>query len=187
MTWDAFHHRGDVLRDVVDEANRRHDGALPAELPGVTETFGDESALVAALQLRWSTRLAGEIERALNDHPDDFETAVVAAWRRTADELDGVRQILDAQRETPTSPELGEALDTAHRKDAVLMAGMAGLVSPSDPSAVGIGERLEAEARAAYRPKAAPRHLADDRAPTGPTATGRPTFVERIKAHLPVA
>src|SRR6476620_5791567 len=126
MTWDAFHHRGDVLRDVVDEANRRHDGALPTELPGVTETFGDELALVTALQLRWNTRLAGHVERALNELPDDLKTAVVTAWRATAGELVGVRQILDAQRGT-AGPELAAALETAGRKDAVLMAAMAGL------------------------------------------------------------
>ncbi|MEO5708591.1 MAG: hypothetical protein ABIQ59_02050 [Nocardioidaceae bacterium] len=154
MTWDAFHHRGDVLRDVVDEAIRRHDGALPTELPGVTERFGDESALVAALQLRWYTRLAGHVERALMDQPDDLETAVVSAWRAAADELDGVRRVLDAQRETPATPEIAEALHKADRKDAVLMAAMAGLASPSDPGAVRIGERLEATARAAHQPAA---------------------------------
>src|SRR6478672_10840697 len=142
MTWDAFHHRGDVLRDVVDEANRRRDGVLPTELPGVAETFGDESALVAALQLRWSTRLAGHVERSLMELPDDLETAVVSAWRATADELGGVRVILDAQREAPPTAEMAEAFEKAHRKDAVLMAAMAGLASPSDPAAVRIGERL---------------------------------------------
>jgi hypothetical protein len=178
MTWDAFHHRGDVLRSVVDEANRRRDGALPTELPGVTETFGDELSLVTALQLRWNTRLAGHIERALSELPDDLETAVVTAWRATAGELVGVRQILDAQR-VSAGPELAAALDTARRKDAVLMAAMAGLASPSDPAAVTVGERLETAARSAYRPTAAPRHLADEQA--------RPTLVERIKSHLPAA
>ncbi len=152
---------------VVDEADRRRDGVLPTELPGVTETFGDEVALLAALQLRWSTRLAGHVERALSDLPDDLETAVVAAWRGAADELVGVRQILDAQRERPASPEVAEALEKAHRKDTVLMAAMAGLASPSDPSAVRIGERIEAAARAAYRPTTAPR------APGRPPGPGR--------------
>ena len=182
MTWDAFHHRGDVLRNVVDEANRRRDGVLPTELPGITETFGDELALVTALQLRWSTRLAGHVELALSELPDDLETAVVTAWRATAGELAGVRQVLDAQRET-AGPELADALEKARRKDAVLMAAMAGLASPSDPSAVTIGKRLEQDARAGYRPHTAPKHLADD--PAG--RTGRPTLVERIKSHLPAA
>ena len=82
MTWNAFHHRGDVLRDVVAEAEARRDGVLPMELPGVTETFGDAHHLVAALQLRWHTRLAGSIERALLDQPDDPESAVVVRLAR---------------------------------------------------------------------------------------------------------
>jgi hypothetical protein len=176
MTWDAFHHRGDVLRDVVDEANRRRDGALPLELPGVTETFDDASALVAALQLRWHTRLAGHVERVLMDRPDDPENAVVVGWCETATELAGVRQILDAQRENPLDPELAEALDRAHRKDAVMMAAMAGLASPSAPSAVRVGERIESAARAAYRTTAAPRHLAEGSTPV--------SLVDRIKAIL---
>ena len=46
-TWDSFHHRGEVLRAVVEEANARRDGVLPMELPGVAETFGDEFNLIA--------------------------------------------------------------------------------------------------------------------------------------------
>src|SRR4051794_2216926 len=106
MTWDAHHRRADVLRAVVEEANARRDGRLPLELPGVAETFGDELALVAALQLRWHTRLAGRTERALMARPADPEAAVVAAWRDTARELVGVRRILDARAERPT----GEAM-----------------------------------------------------------------------------
>ena len=63
MTWDAFHRRGEVLRNVLEHAETHRDGALPMELPGVAETFGDELTLLGALQLRWHTRLAGAIER----------------------------------------------------------------------------------------------------------------------------
>ena len=138
MTWDAFHHRGDVLRRVVDEAEARRDGVLPMELPGVTETFGDAHHLVAALQLRWHTRLAGRIERALLDQPDDLEAAVVSAWRAAAAELAGVRRILDAHR---------EALERAHRKEVVMLAVLAGRANAADVAAVRIGERLEERAR----------------------------------------
>ena len=129
MTWDAFHHRGDVLRRVVDEAEARRDGVLPMELPGVTETFGDAHHLLAALQLRWHTRLAGGIERALLDQPDDLEAAVVSA---------GVRRILDAHR---------EALERAHHKEVVMLAVLAGRANAADVAAVRIGERLEEQAR----------------------------------------
>src|SRR6476619_3433591 len=109
MTWDAVHRRGEVLRDVVDEADRRRDGALPADLPGVAETFADDLALIAALQLRWHTRLAGRIEGALVDEPADLESAVLTAWRRTAADLPGVRMVLDAYADEPTSSAMREA------------------------------------------------------------------------------
>lgn len=65
-------------------ADRRRDGVLPMQMPGVAETFGDELELVAALQLRWHTRLAGTIERELMEEPMDLEAAVVsAAYRPT--------------------------------------------------------------------------------------------------------
>ena len=98
MTWDAFHHRGDVLRSVVEEANARRDGVLPMDLPGVAETFGDETALVAALQLRWHTRLAGRIERSLmdacdprkvhQDFPEVYDRATLATF------VDSTRNLL---------------------------------------------------------------------------------------------
>ena len=125
MTWDAFHRRGEVLRAVIDEANSRRDGRLPLDVPGVAETFGDELALLGALQLRWHTRLAGMIERELLDDPADTESAVDAAWQRAAGELAGGRAILDACAETPTSPEMARMIDTAHRKDRALMTAMA--------------------------------------------------------------
>lgn len=178
MTWDAFHHREDVLRLVVDEANARRDGVLPMDLPGVAETFGDETALVAALQLRWHTRLAGRIERSLMDRPDDLEAAVVSAWRGAAAELAGVREILDAHRAAPATPEMGAALEKAHAKEAVLLAAMAGRAGASDAAAVRLGERIEEKARAAYDPTATPRHLRDD-------DDGHPAgLLGRLKAHL---
>ena len=179
MNWDAVHHRGDVLRQVVDEANSRCDGTLPMELPGVTETFGDEFHLVAALQLRWHTRLSGQIERALMEQPVDLEPAVLTAWRRTAAQLAGVRAVLDAQRAEPVTPEVGEALARADRKDWALLAAMAGRAGSADPAASRVGRRLEEKARAAYDPTAAPR-------PTPASAPDhRPaSLLGRLKAHL---
>jgi len=136
-----------VLRAVVEEANRRCDGALPTDLPGVRQMFPDELALVGALQLRWHTRLAGAVEQALEADPGDPERAVVAAWQRTAEALAGVRAVLDARAELPASAEEAAALRTAGGKDRALLAAMAGLASPPDPRAVGIGARLELRAR----------------------------------------
>ncbi|HET6627808.1 MAG TPA: hypothetical protein VFG63_15565 [Nocardioidaceae bacterium] len=128
MTWDAFHRRDEVLRAVIEELNARRDGTLPLDLPGVAETF-DELSLVGALQLRWHTRLAGTIERELMDHPSDHESAVVCAWSRVAQELAGVRAVLDAYTEAPTSEAMAAALGTARRKERALLASMAGRAS----------------------------------------------------------
>ena len=63
------------------------------------------------------------------------------------------------------------------------MAAMAGLASPSDPSAARIGERIEAAARTVYRPTAAPRHRGDH--PGRGDADDRPAgLIERIRTHL---
>lgn len=185
-TWDSIHRRGEVLRAVADEANERRDGVLPMELPGVAETFGDEFSLVAALQLRWHTRLAGRIERALMEQPMELETAVVSAWRATAEELAGVRMILDASTAHPVSEEMAAALETAHRKDWTMMAAMAGKAAPGDAGAARVGRALEEQARVLYRPTlTAPRHRAEPVPSRGDVLKdqlrGRLT---KIKAHL---
>ncbi len=177
-TWDSFHRRGEVLRAVVEEANARRDGVLPMELPGVAETFSGELDLIAALQLRWHTRLAGRIERALTEQPMDLESAVLTAWRQTATELAGARQIIDAYTAHPTSEEMATALRTSHRKDWTLLAVMAGRASMTDERAEHVGRALEEKARAAYNPAAAaaPRHRAD--------SSRNASVIGRLKAHL---
>ena len=101
MTWTSFHSRGEILRDVIAVADQRRDGLLPTDVDGVAETFGDDLALLGALQLRWHTRLAGRIERELMRQPMDLEDAVVAAWHAAADELPGVLAIVDHHRAEP--------------------------------------------------------------------------------------
>ncbi len=181
MTWTAHHHREDVLRAVIDEANRRRDGQLPTELPGVTDTFAEDLTLVAALQMRWHTRLSGSIERMLLEQPSDLETSVLTAWRETADELPGVRLVLDQFTAHPTSPEMEHALDIAHRKEWALLAAMAGLASAQDAAAARVGARLEKKAREAYDPRsAAPQlELVDE-----PGHKRHVSLLDRIKSHL---
>ena len=165
MTWTSFHRRGEIVRDVVAAANRRRDGQLPLDLTGVAETFGDEVTLLGALQLRWHTRLAAEIERALMAEPLELEDAVVAAWHATADELPGVRAILDRERATPSTPACSEAMAKATVKEHLLLAMMAGRVSTPEPAAARVGAEIEDRARATYRPAPvaveAPRGLLD--------------------------
>ena len=180
MTWDAFHRRGEVLRNVLDHAETHRDGTLPMELPGVAETFGDELTLLGAVQLRWHTRLAGAIERELMGQPMDLESAVVAAWRKTATELVGLRAILDAYTEAPRSADMAEMLDKAHGKDWTLMAAMAGKASPADHRAARVGHAIEQKAREAYRPSAAPAAEAGRRR----AVPARQSLLGRVKAHL---
>ncbi len=178
MTWDAVHHRGEVLRHVVAEANSRRDGALPMELPGVTEVFGGEFDLVTALQMRWHTRLAGRIDQELLEQHADLDSAVLTAWRATARELTGVREILDACGAAPTSQELGQALAVSRRKDWQLLAASASQAAMSRSGTLRAGRLLEERARAGGDPAEVPLDHRDD-------AAGRPvSLIGRLRAHL---
>jgi hypothetical protein len=152
MTWKSFHRRGEILRTVIETADARRDGVLPMDVPGVRETFDDELALLGALHLRWHTRLSGRIERELVGRPHDPEGAVVAAWIRTAEELPGVRAIVDHYRSAPLDAAMAEAMAKATANERVLLAVMAGQAGTHDPAAAQVGAVLEERARAAFRP-----------------------------------
>jgi hypothetical protein len=176
MTWKSFHNRGETLRAVIEIANHRLDARLPMDVDGVAETFGDELSLVGALQLKWHTRLSGHIERQLQEQPMDLERAVQAAWIAAADELPGVRAILDHYRSHPTSDEMAWALSRATVKERVLMATMAGQAGIGDLAGAPLGARIEEAARAtrAARPVAQVRTL----------APARPSFLDRLRSVL---
>lgn len=184
MTWNAFHHRAEVLRAVIGEADARLDGVLPMETPGVAEIFGDEIGLIGALQLRWHTHLAGMIEAELMDQSMDLESAVTSAWHKTATELHGIRAILDAYTDVPTSEAIAEALTKAHRKDWALMAAMAGKTSVQDQRAAAIGRGIEEHARAAYQPTAGGRHRFEDANARTSAGTPHGSLLGRIRAHI---
>jgi hypothetical protein len=174
-TWTSHHRRGEVLRRVMEAADERRDGILPTDVDGVAETFGDSLDLLGALQLRWHTRLAGRIERELVSQPMDLESAVVAAWCGTAQEMPGVRAILDHYRAEPVDRAMAHATVTAGAKEHVLLAVMAGRSSSADEHAVRAGEEIAHRARATYT----------HRQPTaGPTAhRARPRgLVDRIRS-----
>lgn len=183
VAWAAHHRRGDVLRAVVDHADAHRDGLLPTHLPGVAETFRDETDLVAALQLRWHTRLAGRVERALMEHGTDLEAAVLAAWRTTAGEMPGVRLVLDRAAADPASGELATALARATAKEHTLLAVMAGQAAMDDAAAPRVGRALEEKARAGFRPEPPVRRTT---ATTGSRRADGPTrsLVGRLKAVL---
>jgi hypothetical protein len=148
MTWTTFHRRGSVLSAVIDAVDARRDGLLPMHLPGVRETFGDELALLGALQLRWHTRLSGHLERAFMRQPADAEEAVVEAWRGAAEELPGIRQVLDRHYAEPLDEQMAASLETATRKERALLAAMAGRAAGDPETAYAAGHELERRARA---------------------------------------
>ncbi|MEI5672251.1 MULTISPECIES: hypothetical protein [unclassified Nocardioides] len=174
MTWKSLPNRGETLRAVTAEADRRLDGILPTDVEGVSDTFPDDLALLGALQLRWHARLSGRIERELLLHqPMDLEAAVVAAWRAAAADLPGTRAIIDRHRDHPTDEAMAAAVAKATAKEHTMLAVAAGLAGPQDAAAARIGARLESDARATY---VVPQRV---RAPRR-----RATFLDRLRSVL---
>jgi hypothetical protein len=151
MTWTTFHRRGEVLRTVTSTADARRDGLLPMDVEGVHENFDDELAVLAALQLRWHARLSGRLEYAMMHQPMDADDAVLGAWRATADELPGIRLILDHYRAEPLDDPMAEALRTSAAKEHVLLAATSGRSSSDVVATVDAGRALEERARARHR------------------------------------
>jgi hypothetical protein len=178
MTWKSFHNRGEILRSVIATAGVRRDGILPMDVSGVAETFGDELTLLATLQLKWHTRLAGHIEHELLTQPMDLQGAVEVAWGNAADDLPGVRKILDHYRAEPTSEPMATAMAKATAKEHVLLAVMSGQSSVGDPKAAPIGAGIEAQARLAHQSR---NRETVTVAVSGDDA-GQPGLLERLKA-----
>lgn len=178
MTWTSPQNRGETLRAVIEVANARLDARLPMDVAGVADTFADELDLVGALQLKWHTRLSGHIERQLASQPMDLERAVQAAWIAAADELPGVRALLDHYRSHPLDDTMGWALARATVKERVLLATMAGQSGIGDLAGAPIGARIEETARAtrAARPTPTMHTL----------APSRPSLLDRLRAALAV-
>jgi hypothetical protein len=190
MSWNTFHNRGEALRVVVDTVNDRRDGVLPMTVPGVAENFADELDLVGALQLKWHARLSGNIERAMAREPMDLETAVATAWRVTAEQMPGVRLVIDRAAERPENEGMERAMIRARELERARLAIAAGLASSQDAAAVAAGRRVEEQARAALDAPKAPRSSEPVSGPVtepapGPVAgASTESFVDRIKAAL---
>ena len=162
-------------------------------VPGVAEHFHDDLDLVGALLLKWHARLSGNLERALMREPLDLESAVASAWHATAEQLPGVRMIIDRCSEAPEGPEMAKAMNRAREHEWARLATAAGLASGTGPAATAAGRRVEEQARlglllgpdhASDAPSTAPRRRrADDGAEVAEPVTG-PSFVDRIKAVI---
>ena len=116
-------------------------------VPGVAENFHDDLDLVGALLLKWNARLMGNIERALMREPMDLERAVAEAWRTTAEQLPGVRMVIDRCTDAPTSPEMERAMNRAHDRESSYLATAAGLSSGRSAASIEAGRRGEQLAR----------------------------------------
>lgn len=176
MTWKSLPTRGETLRAVIEVANTRLDARLPMDVDGVAETFGDALDLLGALQLKWHTRLSGHIERQLASQPMDLERAVQAAWIATADELPGVRAMLDHYRSHPLDDEMGWAMSRATVKERVLMATMAGQAGIGELAGAPIGARIEAQSRATRDARPVPTFHT--------LAPRRVSFLDRLRSVL---
>ena len=191
MNWNTFHNRGEIFRDVVRVADDRRDGALPMSVPGVAENFTDELDLMGALLLKWHARLSGNVERALSREPMDLESAVASAWRTTADQMPGVRLVIDRCIEQPTGPEMERSVLRAREHEWASLALAAGLANGESPAAVAVGRRVEEMARAGVpAPTTTAAQTAPEREavtmPEAVTEPERPTesLADRIKAVL---
>jgi hypothetical protein len=171
MTWKSFHNRGEILRTVIATANVRRDGILPMDVAGVTETFGDELSLLATLQLKWHTRLAGHIEHELMTQPLNLESAVESAWGAAADDMPGVRLILDHYRAEPVDEAMAVAMAKATVKEHMMLALMAGRSSHDGATAVPVGAAIESRARHTHRG-----------VPTITVDLKQPSLLDRLKA-----
>jgi hypothetical protein len=172
MNWEAFHRRGDVLQAVIKEADARRDGELPMYVVGVEQAFRDELDLLGALSLKWHTRLSGHIETIAKDQPLDLEQATIEAWRAAADEIPGVRLVLDKAL-AEGEDEVVALLSRSQEKERELLALNSGKISAYQLAEHGarVGAGVEEMAREGFEIGA------------NWTPEPVPTFLERLRGN----
>lgn len=142
MSWDAYHRRKVVLREMLAIADRQRDVTLTELLDtveGAREAFPAETDLLFDLQMTWFQRLSGQVDRLLEDASESAELVPVTAWVSTAADLPGARALLDAHRDEP-------ALRKAIAKELAYLAMSAG-VPVSDVELRVRGQRIQDAAR----------------------------------------
>lgn len=152
MTWDAYHRREAAVRSAIAVIDRRRDGRLPWAEIDADRAFDSPTDLLLALQMRWHTRLAGHVDRLLDEQPMDLRGAVIEAWRAAAADLPGVRAVLDAHDDEP-------ALRPARAKELAYLASAAGLADLSDRAAVSVGRQLRTDAQRSVALDPVPDHV----------------------------
>ena len=113
MGWQDFYARRDALNAAIESGELR-----------TSDAFRDEHELLLALHHRWTQRLTARVELAeLSD--EDPVDAVGAAWRRTAEDNQALRALLDKHADNLA---LRPLIDAEHRT----LARTAGLTEPGD-------------------------------------------------------
>jgi hypothetical protein len=143
IAWDNYRRRATALRRVIADLDRSGSSTLPwgDELAAV---FDDRDDLLVALHDAWTRRLTGRVDLALeiDEHPPGASVAL--AWHEVADELAGVRRVLDRQADNPV-------LRSSERQEHRLLAVAAGVATINDPlpRSAAAGVRLVARIREA--------------------------------------
>lgn len=181
MTWNVTHHRGEILRAAADHVNEMNTGVLPMELDGVAETFADELDLIAGMYLKWHARLSGNLDDAMAPESVDPDVTVARAWEKTAQQLPGIRKLIDNYTQNPVDDRMRTALDKAQRKEWASLAFAAGITQVPGTTAEQAGRQIQEMGRGLTevdRVTAAPKKKVVN-------ATAVDTnFVNRIKAAL---
>ena len=147
MTWTVTHHRGAILRAVAHEVNAQNTGLLPMHLEGVAETFHDELDVIAGLYLQWHARLSANVDDALMAENDDPAGLVAGAWAKTAQQLPGIRRVIDTYTENPLDDRMADALDKARRTELARLGCAAGASQLANETAEHTGEEIVSHAR----------------------------------------
>jgi hypothetical protein len=88
-------HRFRLVAAVLDEAARTGN-VKGVRLDGVLAEYRDLDSFLLALHHRWWTAVYAQLDRVLEDPPEDLGTAVRAVWGELAGRQPGLRVFLDA-------------------------------------------------------------------------------------------
>ncbi|HEX5861286.1 MAG TPA: hypothetical protein VFY58_05560 [Nocardioides sp.] len=143
--WQTYHRRAGALRQVIADLDRSGSSTPPWD-DELAALFDGPDDLLVALHDLWSRRLAARVDLALEIDEHGPEESVALAWREVADELSGVRRVLDQHGDNP-------ALQRSGRQEHRMLAVSAGLATIGDPASrsAAVGARLVARIRGADR------------------------------------
>jgi hypothetical protein len=145
IAWDTYHRRATALRRVIADLDRSGWSTPPWD-DELAAAFEDPDDLLVALHDMWTRRLAGRVDLALEIDDHESWESVALAWREVAEELAGVRRVLDRQADNP-------ALRHSGRQEHRMLAIAAGVATINDPisRSAAAGEGLVARIRDADR------------------------------------